>query len=390
MLKSILFETYRENKNNFGLKIIKNFMVNISIYNRDKHGKLFKYLNKQNDNVSKFYLAKLLVYYGEYEKANMHLDLECVNEFHPEALYLKAYIYYRLNKTNDLKLLLEKDLLVTKRKKSWILFCSYCGDKISTETLLKIYNSINGTIYKKNDSIILHYLVHSLLQNNEFELADRYLENSEIGFKSNVKNSKKSYFTRKDAQRALLDFKYVLDKFNIKFFLVSGTFLGCIREKNIIKHDYDLDIGVFDNLYNIEKAILNEGYFKILFINKYILKVQHLNGIHIDVFYHYKKNGLIYHNSRYDVWWNSNFRLKEYLFLGKHFLGPDDYNKYLTENYGLWQKPNLNFSNLLDTPNLLIDNKERYIILLKMLLSKDYGVKNRDKILAKIKFEKDR
>lgn len=40
--------------------------------------------------------------------------------------------------------------------------------------------------------------------------------------------------------------KHILDKFNVKFMLFSGTLLGAVREKDFITHDEDVDLAFLD------------------------------------------------------------------------------------------------------------------------------------------------
>jgi len=49
-------------------------------------------------------------------------------------------------------------------------------------------------------------------------------------------------------ERAFLDLKEiknVYDKLGIKFFLINGTLLGAVREKNVILTDHDVDLGLY-------------------------------------------------------------------------------------------------------------------------------------------------
>jgi len=41
----------------------------------------------------------------------------------------------------------------------------------------------------------------------------------------------------------------------MRWFLISGTFLGLIRENGFLAHDYDIDLGVFDDDIDIPTAI---------------------------------------------------------------------------------------------------------------------------------------
>ena len=66
----------------------------------------------------------------------------------------------------------------------------------------------------------------------------------EIAFKHMTEQSVKMNF-REKAKLDLLEIKEVFDKLGIKFFLMCGTLLGGIREKNIILTDHDIDLGLY-------------------------------------------------------------------------------------------------------------------------------------------------
>ena len=64
----------------------------------------------------------------------------------------------------------------------------------------------------------------------------------------------------------------ILDKLNINYFLQTGILLGAIRDKDLIKWDWDIEISVFsDEFLNeidvLAKTLGDEG-FKILGVNK--------------------------------------------------------------------------------------------------------------------------
>lgn len=67
----------------------------------------------------------------------------------------------------------------------------------------------------------------------------------------------KSYFFQKYASITFKKVMEVLQEENIETFLVFGTLLGAVREKGFIKHDMDMDFGVWDNcdFNKIEKTL---------------------------------------------------------------------------------------------------------------------------------------
>ena len=66
-------------------------------------------------------------------------------------------------------------------------------------------------------------------------------------------------------------------KNKIKFFLYGGVLLGFYRDKNFIKWDWDVEIGMFENDFdkNYQKIIniLKNNNFKILNQNKDEMKI---------------------------------------------------------------------------------------------------------------------
>lgn len=66
----------------------------------------------------------------------------------------------------------------------------------------------------------------------------------EIVFKHMAEQSVKMNF-REKARLDLLEIREVFDRLGIKFFLMAGTLLGGIREKNIILGDHDIDLGLY-------------------------------------------------------------------------------------------------------------------------------------------------
>ena len=56
---------------------------------------------------------------------------------------------------------------------------------------------------------------------------------------------RKGDFDIEDAFLALADWNRIFSKERYKWFVISGTFLGLIREGGFLKHDYDIDFGIF-------------------------------------------------------------------------------------------------------------------------------------------------
>lgn len=164
------------------------------------------------------------------------------------------------------------------------------------------------------------------------------------------------------AALALLDLRTDLHSLNLEFFLISGTLLGCVRDQGIIGHDKDIDVGVLTDYpaASLRQALATSGRFKVknLTTDK-LVQVQHSNGVMIDVFMHWREDGLIYHEGQKTRWWNSEFGLQEADFLGKTFMIPTNPEVYLVENYGKgWTVPEPDFETFVDTPNMIIQDDD--------------------------------
>lgn len=186
-------------------------------------------------------------------------------------------------------------------------------------------------------------------------------------------------FPIENAKITLADFEDLFPSYQLRWFVISGTFLGLIREKGFLPHDYDIDLGVFEREIDIPATIEKITSSKRFVLKKYdhhqstlfdphtsannpdvpyILKLVHVSGIHIDLFIHYHDTNstppVDWHGSSLHRWENSAFDLVPYPFYDQIVLGPANSDRYLTENYGDWRTPVTNFSCTTDTPNLVL------------------------------------
>ena len=69
---------------------------------------------------------------------------------------------------------------------------------------------------------------------------------------------------RKIARENLLLLKEIFDKNNINFWLMYGTLLGAVRDKDFIIHDFDTDLGLFysdiNKLYELKEQLESNGF----------------------------------------------------------------------------------------------------------------------------------
>lgn len=175
-------------------------------------------------------------------------------------------------------------------------------------------------------------------------------------------------FTLGDAKAALTA-TGVLDA---PWYIISGTFLGAVREGAFLAHDYDVDIGIHAEDFD-EPAFLAtmQAAPDLVLVNRSdhqeltkaggrwqavtrpaLFRVLHASGIGIDVFIHHRDGDLRWHGSAKHRWDNTEFDLAEYEISGLPVRGPADADRYLTENYGAWRVPVKSFSCSTGTPNV--------------------------------------
>ncbi len=143
----------------------------------------------------------------------------------------------------------------------------------------------------------------------------------------------------------------ILDQLEINYFLQAGILLGAIRDNDLIKWDWDIEISVFGEEFNkkLDKVAeeLKKNNFKISNINKknndskidFIGELdQSVTGYTIWSWYHSKIR---------KVYWRRDLSVPEkYLqnlskinFMDKEFKCPSNPEEYLAYVYGDWKTP---------------------------------------------------
>ncbi len=179
-------------------------------------------------------------------------------------------------------------------------------------------------------------------------------------------------FSRPAAEAALRDTMALLARHGIPAFMLSGTFLGAVREGGILAHDYDIDLGVMADTVDparLRAVLAGAGPFHLLASEAQVLferdaggtlrrrvvpvlhKLRHPSGVVADIFLHYREGGTIWHGSAEYRWDNSDFALRDWPIAGIGVPGPADADRYLTENYGDWRIPRVDFHCAVDTTN---------------------------------------
>jgi len=164
---------------------------------------------------------------------------------------------------------------------------------------------------------------------------------------------------REKAKYVLLEIKDILDKHKVEFFLLEGTCLGAVREKNFIEHDRDIDLGVKDELLRPKIEELSEEWTRHGFkyavgpatniVQSFKLYKEDircdipgmaLNGNERFIPSHLRPYCLVQKAALFE-----NPQAIE--FLGKVFLIPNPVEEYLTHEYGKdWKTPHDSFDNV--------------------------------------------
>lgn len=174
-------------------------------------------------------------------------------------------------------------------------------------------------------------------------------------------------FAADRAARALADLAAAAPIDRFPWFILSGTFLGLIREGGFLPHDYDIDIGItvpdadpealvaaiaghpaFAVKSREDMTTLDAGQRRDWPV---LAGLVHDSGTHIDLFIHHRDGDTIWHGTPTLRWDNASFTLVRYTLAGTEVWGPADADRYLTENYGAWRVPVTDFHSAVDTAN---------------------------------------
>ncbi len=169
------------------------------------------------------------------------------------------------------------------------------------------------------------------------------------------------------AARALADLAAAAPIDRHPWFILSGTFLGLVREGGFLAHDYDIDIGLIAGEADPEALLAAVAAHPAFTVRDREAMttlragvrsdwpvgagIVHANGTHIDLFIHHREGDILWHGTPTLRWDNSAFALVPRVLAGTTVLTPEDADRYLTENYGAWRVPVTDFHSAVDTTN---------------------------------------
>ncbi len=347
-----------------------------------------KLVEKHGSTLGRYYLAHSAFVCGEIVDAEKWLDqLLSIKPDHSDAIHLLAACAVDRDDRERAWQVLEGLALRNNRVKTWQLLASLVEDGEDLQRLQACHaRAVEAKIVPEFRREIDNHLAVAAMRGGAPEAAKALWRNiitralaSPNGFRS--RRPQVDVYTQRLAEKALVDLKTTLNSAGIPIFLVSGTLLGCVREGRLLSHDKDIDVGIWDDVSaeDVHAALRRSGMFVLIHPrSQHYLRVRHLNGIPLDLFYHYRDPGSWWHASGKMKWHNSPFTLGTREFLGETFLVPEDYDTYLTENYGDWRTPQVEFDSVFDTPNREVIRPEEVIVhcLKQLFLSVSKG-KNR-------------
>ena len=151
--------------------------------------------------------------------------------------------------------------------------------------------------------------------------------------------------THEQAQDILFKMKDLLDEKGICFWLIYGTLLGAVREKDFISYDFDVDIQTneYDKLLSIIPW-LDEHGMKLIRVQPGYVYTFSMGSVYIDIYIAHKAP---FPFNLWCYWLNGNIvpkrlimPLTEMEFLGKRFRVPAQPEKLMEFFYGKsWRTP---------------------------------------------------
>ena len=341
-----------------------------------KHEELLDFTTEmtatQNFPTGHYYAAQSYFARGLYEPAMRHLQsLLLAEPNHADGVYLLCDLAQRTGRSEMARVELERLALVSRRPKTWLVMANLVetdADYLRMQSAWTVWTkTVMKNAYNKDAR---EYLALGAMRVGNYDLARDIWGKSLLaagkragGFgKLNVR--KPSYSSNR-AETTLSDLNTTLRAAKIDMFLVSGTLLGCVRENKLLGHDKDIDVGIWSDVTAEQffDVIHKSGLFMILSSrSEHIIRLKHLSGIMVDIFFHYRDPDDYWHAGVKMKWSNTPFTLVEREFLGQTHLIPEDYDTYLTENYGDWRTPMIAFDSGFDTPNGTTLNEDEMTI----------------------------
>ncbi|PLX88640.1 MAG: hypothetical protein C0618_03775, partial [Desulfuromonas sp.] len=252
-----------------------------------------------------YYLAQSQFLCGDYHACRQSLLFFLQRKpNHPDAVYLLVNAYELLDKREAAWNSLEQLALVSRRLKTWLVMANLVRTAEDYDRLVENWRRAQKTgqapLFHKD---VNEYIANGALRSGNYEEARKIWRETLLGLASakdgfsKLKPAKVNYSTGR-AEAALIALRRVLLDAGIQMFLVSGTLLGCVREGRLLGHDKDIDVGIWEDVPQdlLLSSLRTSGLFYIQASRSpEIIRIKHVNGVAIDVFYHYREEGDCWH-----------------------------------------------------------------------------------------------
>lgn len=166
-------------------------------------------------------------------------------------------------------------------------------------------------------------------------------------------------------------------------FLMSGTLLGYERNRSLLPHDKDLDMGLigWEHQFTVMQTLLELGHFDVDLSEltghkRYLISAVDLrNGIAVDFFLFHDAGDHFRHGIDFDYGFTENFKFSKFElnqvdFLGEQFFVPSDIDRNLSENYGDWRTPEKNYVVTVEAPAIIGRGSQTHQLIAKLELMK--------------------
>lgn len=332
----------------------------------------------QRRDFSRYYFSQALLLTGQFDafrKAIRACLYHRPNDVDAAFLYSQLTAFDAEFTTEDADLLwriLEHQAGNTSRRKIWLAMSYLVQDQAGLDRMsAALAHALSvGARPRYHFQVNEHWAVAALRAGHYKQAKELWRENLAhsvpvAGSKPSTKPASRSRYDASTALSALRDVTHLLEKLSAQPFLVSGTLLGMVRNGSLLPHDKDVDIGIWEDVprSDLLVALQQSGSFWVQPARSQdTIRVKHINGTPIDIFYHYREGNSVWHGGVKAQWWNSDFSIEQRRFSSGLFNVPRDTERYLSENYGDWRVPVVIFDSVYDTPNATIVNEDEMII----------------------------
>ena len=187
-----------------------------------------------------------------------------------------------------------------------------------------------------------------------------------------------AFDTDNQASAALFDLTALLESRGLEAFIISGTLLGWVRGRALLPHDKDIDVGVkeLDAVPRVRDALKSSTLFDYdddMFLrgdDLYLVQLTHVaSNTHADIFFFKQRGDHLRHGIDSLFGYTQNFQfplfdLQRVEMMGGEINIPQDYDAFLTANYGPdWRTPDVDYVVNMESPALEQRSGETYAFI---------------------------